>query len=98
MRNSRSRARSGNDRWSRTYCSQSRIGGPHHCFYGADECFPGLPLLAQYAAPLGREPVEAPAPLTRLLNPAALDPAAVLEAEQRGVERREGKRQLPARA
>src|SRR3954468_15388766 len=98
MRNSRSRARSGNDRWSRTYRSQSRTGGPHDCFDGPDERLPGLPLLAQDAAPLRREPVEASAPLTRFLNPAALDPAAVLEAEQRGVERWEGKRQLPARA
>src|ERR671924_659805 len=72
--------------------------GSHDCPYGPDEGFPGLPLLGQYAASRGREPIEASSPLACLLDPAAFDPAAVLEAEQRGVERGKSERQLAARA
>src|ERR687898_1542888 len=97
MRDSRARARSRSTRWLRTYCSQSRMGGPHDSLDGADEGLPGLALFGQHAASLWREPVEAPSPLTCLLDPAALDPAAVLETQQRGIERRKGERQLPAR-
>ena len=71
---------------------QSRMRGSHDRSYRADERFPGLALLGQYAAPRWREPVEASSPLAWLLDPAALDPAAVLQTEQRGVERGEGER------
>src|SRR5437867_9227316 len=98
IRDSRSRARSGNDRCVRTYCSQSRTGTPHHRFHSGDERLPRLALLHQDAPSFWHEPVETSPPLAWLLDPAALDPAAVLEAEQCGVERGEGEGQLPARA
>src|SRR5918912_1780781 len=74
------------------------MGGPHHRLDRADERRPGLPLLGQLAASCRREPVETAPPLARLLDPAALDPAAVFETEQRGVERGEREGQPAARA
>ena len=56
--------------------------GPHHPFHGFDERVPSLALLDQYAASLRREPIEASPPLAGLLDPAALDPAAALEAKR----------------
>src|SRR5215471_8933243 len=53
---------------------------------GGDETAPVGPLLRQDAAPGFRDAVMATAPLAGLFNPAPLDPAAVLEAVQRGVE------------
>src|SRR5262249_41922710 len=95
---SRSRVKPGNDRCALTNRSQSRTRGSHHRLHGVDEGLPGLTLLGQLPASLRREPVEASTPLARLLDPAALDPAAVLETEERGVERRQGERQPAARA
>src|SRR6476661_3803165 len=76
----------------------SRGLGFHDCFHGGDERLPRLALLRQHAASLWHEPVETSPALTWLLDPAAFDPAAVLEAQQRGVERGEGERQPPSRA
>src|SRR4029450_7595866 len=91
-------ARPGNDRCVRTYCSQSRTRGSHHRFHGVDEGLPGLALLGQLPASLRCEPVEASPPFSRLLDPPALDPAAVFEPKERRVEGGEGEGQPSARA
>src|ERR671921_804842 len=65
--------------------------------YGLDEVVPGLALPHQHALPHRCEPVEAAPALTRLLDPCALDPAALLEAIEQRIERVEMEHQPPAR-
>ena len=60
----------------------------HDAVDGGDVRLPGLLLLGEDAPTLGCQTVEAAFALTGLLDPAAFDPAAVLEPEERGVERR----------
>src|SRR5262245_7469253 len=62
-----------------------------------DERFPGLALAGEDAPALGREAVEAAPPLAGLLDPAAAQPAALLEAVEQGVERRDVELQPPVR-
>ena len=81
---------------SRTKASQSRTARPHHVVDGGDVGRPGLPLLRQRAPAFGRQPVEAALALAGLLDPAALDQAAVLEPQQGRVERRQREGQPPA--
>jgi len=52
----------------------------------ATYAFPRLLLLGKHAPAFGGKTVEAAFPLTCFLDPAALDPAAVLEPEEREVE------------
>src|SRR3982751_6866300 len=63
-----------------------------------DETAPVGALLGQDAPPRVRDPVVTPPAGARLLDPASLDPAAVLEAVQGGVQRRERERQPAVRA
>src|SRR5262245_2817569 len=61
-----------------------------------DEGVPGLALLRQRLLACRREAVEAATALPRLLDPRALDPAALLEAIEQGVERVQMEDQPPA--
>src|SRR5262245_42856079 len=63
-----------------------------------DERLPGLALTRQHAAPFRRQLIEAAPALPGLLHPLALKPAALLEAIQQRIERRQVELQLPARA
>src|SRR5262245_38742355 len=62
-----------------------------------DECLPGLALADEDAAALGGEAVEAAPPLAGLLDPAAAQPAALLEAVEQGVERCDVELEPPVR-
>ena len=68
-----------------------------HAPHGLHECFPGLPLLGQDTAPLRRHFVQPATAFVGLLDPGALDPAALLEAIEQGVEGIDVKLQLAAR-
>src|SRR5262249_31320238 len=63
-----------------------------------DELAPGAALRFEHAGAGGRQPVVAPAALPRLLDPAALNPAAFLEAIEQRVERRDAGLEHAARA
>src|SRR5262245_55852604 len=63
-----------------------------------DEPPPVGALLGEHAPPGLGDPIVAAPPLAGLLDPASLDPAAILEPVQRGVERREREPAAPARA
>src|ERR1044072_6117021 len=62
------------------------------------EFAPGVALRGEDVGADGREAVVAPAALSRLLNPAAENPAALLESIQQRVERRDAKFQQAARS
>src|SRR5688500_9145352 len=64
----------------------------------ADELLPRLFVLLEHAAAFGREVVEAPPPLAGLLDPAPLEPAALLEAIEQRVQRRDVELDLAAGA
>src|SRR5688500_1199761 len=63
---------------------------------GGDESAPVVALFGEYAAAGVGNAVVAPPALSGLLDPAAFDPAAILEPVQRGVERGEGEAQAAA--
>src|SRR4051812_47477792 len=94
MRDSRSGRSPPRFSWPRTNEVQSRIAGFHHLVDGRDVGAPVLALRREYPVAFGGQPVETALPLARLLDPAALDPAAVLETQQCRVERRERECQL----
>src|SRR3954454_7523450 len=98
MRDSRSGVRPGSVSRARTNAFQSGIAALHHRIDGDDVRSPRLPLLSQHPPALCRQPIEAALPFARTLDPAPLDPAAVLEPEQRRIERRQRKFQTPTRA
>src|SRR5262245_59662208 len=62
------------------------------------ELAPGVALRLQHLLSGRRQPVVAAAALTRPLDPAALDPAALLEAIQQRIQRRDAELQHTARA
>src|SRR2546422_64782 len=57
-----------------------------HSPHGLHERRPGLLLLCQHAFPISRQLVEAAAPLVWLFDPGTLDPSALLEAVEQGIE------------
>ena len=65
--------------------------------HSLDECLPGLPLLGQDAPPFGRHLIEPASAFVGLLHPGPLDPAALLEPIEQGVEGVDVKLQLAAR-
>src|SRR5262245_16305207 len=73
-------------RRARTCARQSGMLASRHAPYRLHERLPGLSLLGEHAPSRGRDPVEATAALVGLLDPGALDPAALLQAIQEGVE------------
>src|SRR3954449_222750 len=81
---------------SREPCT-SRVLDPGDLRQRGDETAPVGALLGQDAPPRVRDPVVTPPAGARLLDPASLDPAAVLEAVQGGVQRRERERQPAVR-
>src|SRR6185295_10955172 len=82
---------------TRANSCQSRIADAHHVVDGGDVGLPRRALLRQHAPALTREPVETALALARLLDPTALEPPAVLEPEQRRVQRGQREGQPPAR-
>src|SRR5262249_19348982 len=66
--------------------SRSRMFGPGDAVDGIDELAPGVALRGEDVGAGRRQPVEAPAALPGLLDPAALDPPALLQAVQEGIE------------
>src|SRR5688572_6806027 len=94
---SRSGARRSDARRVRTSRDQSGTFPSRDGSNGFDEGSPGLPLLRQHPSPFGRDPVEAPAAFGRLFDPAALDPATLLEAIEQGIQGIDVERQLPTR-
>src|SRR5688572_24550101 len=98
MRASRSGTSWGSERWFRTKAAQSRIAGLHHRVDRRNVVLPCLALPGEHASSFRGEAVEASLPLAGLLDPSPLDPAAVFEAQQRGVERGEREGQAAARA
>src|SRR5262245_10157978 len=85
------------DRRGRTCCAHSGMFVARDAPHGLHECCPGLPLLGEDAPPFRRHFVEPAAALVGLLDPRALDPAALLESIEQGVEGVEMKLQLAAR-
>src|SRR4051812_22930154 len=98
MRDSRSGVSPGSVSRARTNAFQSGIAALQHRVDREDVRSPRLSLLGEHPPALRREPIEASLPLARSLDPAALNPAAVLEPEQRRVERRQRELQTPSRA
>src|SRR5687768_5021397 len=82
----------------RTSSDQSGMLASGDESHGLDERLPGLQLRGEHPAPLGRHGVEPAAPLARLLDPAALDPATLLEAVEQRVQRVDVERQVAAGA
>src|SRR5215203_2422528 len=97
MRASRSGTRSGSESRDRTNAVQSRTGDPHDVVDRVDVGLPGGALAGEDVTPLRGQPVEAAFALTGFLHPSTFDQSAVLEPEQGGVERRQGKGQASAR-
>src|SRR5262249_1213903 len=88
---------------SRTSVRHRRISGSRITHSGKiadqrEELAPFLPLRGEDVAPLGGETVVAPAPLPGLLDRAALNPLALLELVERGVERGEVEGEQAARS
>src|SRR3712207_5459433 len=65
---------------------------------GLDELKPRVALRRQNLLALGRQAVVAASALARLLDPATLNPAALLKPVEQRVERRDVEAQQPARA
>src|SRR5262249_38037903 len=80
-------------RTSRAQSSLDMVAS-RHAADSVDERGPRLPLLGEAAPPVGSHPVEAAAPRAGLLDPGALDPAALLEAIEQRVEGIDVERQL----
>src|SRR5262245_30493663 len=74
------------------------LGSGDDAVDGVDEIAPGASLRGEHARTRGRQLVEPPPPLTRLLDPAALNPAALFQSIQKGVQRRRAEREDAARA
>src|SRR5579871_5145927 len=83
---------------ARTNARQSRTAGPHHIVDGGDVGPPRLALAREHPPAKSREPIEAAVPRAGLLDPAALDPAPRLQAQERGIERRQREGQPSARS
>src|SRR5262245_45041885 len=83
---SRAGERRSDDKRGRTCCAQSGMFASRDAPYGFHECSPRFLLLSKHAPPFGGDLVEAAAPLVGLLHPGALDPSALLQAIQQGVE------------
>src|SRR3954470_5166655 len=97
MRDSRSGRSPLRFRWPRTNEVQSRIARFHHLIDRRDVGAPILALRREHTVACGGQAVETALPLARPLDPAALDPAAILETQEGWVESRERERQLTAR-
>src|SRR5438128_10745014 len=80
-----SRARSSGVQSGRAASGIARLQDAVHAGH---ELRPRAALLLQHLLAFGGHPVVATASLSRLLDPAALNPAAVLEAIEQGIERR----------
>src|SRR5687767_9400940 len=89
MRASRTGECAGSAIRSRTKASQLRTARSDHVVDGRHVGRPRLSLLLEHAAAILRQPVITALAFAGLLDPAALDPAAILEAEQGRVEGRE---------
>src|SRR5688572_20593880 len=89
--------RRSDDKRGRTWPAQSGKFVSRHASYRLDECRPGLPLLGEEALSLRRQLVEPAAAFVGLLDPGALDPAALFEAIEQGVEGVDVELQLTAR-
>ena len=70
------------------------MAGPHDLVDGGHEFVPGAALGLQEFASGGRQPVAAAAALAGLFQPAAGDQAAILQAEQDGIERSDAEADL----
>src|SRR5215475_11577733 len=84
---SRAGERRNDVRRGRTCRDQSGMFASGYTPHRLDECFPCLLLLSQHAAPFRGDLVETAAALLCLLDPGALDPPALFETVQQGVER-----------
>src|SRR6187200_1704125 len=98
MCDSRAGGRPGSRKRSRTKAFQSRTARPQDGVDRGDIGAPGLAVLLERAPAVGRKAVEAALALAGLLDPAALDQAAIFQAQQRRIERRQGVGQPPAGA
>src|SRR5687767_7027005 len=98
MRDCRSGASPGRARRAATNAPQSRTALSDHLVDGGDVGLPRLALLGQDAAALGGQPIETALAMPRLLDPPALDQAAVLETKQCRVEGRQGEAEAAAGA
>src|SRR6187431_1139087 len=94
---SRSRAGRSDRRASREASAafQSGMFGPRDLFDGIDEFAPVVTLRGEDLPALRREAIEPAPALTRLLDPPAGDPAALLEPVEEGIERRDLELQPP---
>src|SRR6185436_14167839 len=66
--------------------------------HGLDEGLPCAALTGQHFSAGGSQAVETASPLSRLLHPASLQPAAFLESVEKGIERRDVKLERAVRA
>src|SRR5690242_677873 len=66
--------------------------------HGLDEAVPGLLLLREHTSAGGGQPVEPSPALPRLLHPGPLDPAALFEAVEQGIEGVDVEDEPPVRA
>src|SRR5262245_53455522 len=73
---------------ARTSAVKSGMFEPRDAVDGEEELLPGLAMRGEGRAAVGGEAVVAPAPLSRLFHPAAVDESALLESQQQRVERR----------
>src|SRR5215217_3929547 len=77
---------------------QSGMFDPGDAADGFDELAPGVALRGEDFAPVGGQPVVAPAALAVALDPAPLNPPAPLKAVEQRVERGDVEAEEPARA
>src|SRR5688572_12471189 len=96
MCDSRSGGSPGSCRRSRTKAFQSRTARPQDVVDRRDVGAPVFTMLLERAPAVGSEPVEAALALAGFLDPAPLDQAAILEAQQRRIERRQGEGEAAA--
>src|SRR5215831_18561275 len=80
---------------ARTAAVQSGMFDPRHPPDRFHECFPPLPMGAEHSTSVRGEPIKAPPPLTRLLDPAPGNPAAAFQAVEERVQRSRVKPQRP---
>ena len=66
--------------------------------HGLDEAFPRIPLAGQDAAPGRGQAVEAASPLSGLLDPSSLQPSALFQAIEKGIQGGDVELELPVRA
>src|SRR5262245_52480307 len=74
---------------------QSGMVDPGDEAHGVNERLPGIALARQHPVPLGGQAVEPAPPLSRFLDPPAVQPAALLQSIQERVERRDVELELP---